>query len=154
MILNKFYNQSPAATTKLLIQILAILIFADFIWFFFFGSAWSHDLIKAEDLTLDIIEFWTSLSFMHGFVYFISVVELIVKIILFIYLFLTYKGKYSWKDLLTLNYDGLTKYHPEGNKSEANEDIENLEPNEKQNKENNNEINPGISYQDSFHNNY
>ena len=114
MILTNFYNQSPKNTTKLLIQLLGILSIADIIWIMFFSSAWTHlteDERKKNNINdlEDIIIFWDSLSFIHGLVYFLAFIELIIKGLLLYYLLMDYNGKYSWKDLLNLNYDNINK---------------------------------------------
>ena len=114
MILSNFYNQSPKNTTKFIIQLLVVLSFADTIWIMFFRNAWTH-LSKEEreknniNDTEDIITYWDSLSFIHWLVYFLAFVELILKGLLFYYLFIDYKGKYVWKDLLNLKYDNANK---------------------------------------------
>ena len=53
----------------------------------------------------DVINYWDSLWFIHGLVYFLAFIELILKGLLLYYLIMDYNGKYSWKDLLNLNYD-------------------------------------------------
>ena len=114
MILTNFYNQTPKITTKIIIQLLAILSIADIIWIIYFSGAWTY-LSKEERAenndndSEDVIEYWNSLWFIHGFVYFLAFIELILKALLLYYLFMDYNGKYSWKDLLNLNYDGINK---------------------------------------------
>ena len=114
MILTNFYNQTPKITTKIIIQLLAILSIADIIWIIYFSGAWTH-LSKEERVenndndSEDIVEYWNSLWFIHGFVYFLAFIELILKALLLYYLFMDYNGKYSWKDSLNLNYDGINK---------------------------------------------
>ena len=110
MILTNFYNRTPKITTKIIIQLLAILSFADIIWIIFFSGAWTHlskeERAKSGDNdSEDVIQYWDSLWFIHGFVYFLSFVELILKLLLLYYLIVDYKGKYSLGDLLNLNYD-------------------------------------------------
>jgi len=111
MILTNFYNRTPKITTKIIIQLLAILSLADIIWIIFFSGAWTHlskeERAKNDDNdSEDMIQYWDSLWFVHGFVYFLSFVELILKILLLYYLIVDYKGKYSLGDLFNLNYDG------------------------------------------------
>ena len=114
MILTNFYNQTPKITTKIIIQLLSLLSLADIIRTMFFSGAWTH-LSKEERAEnnnndpQDIVEFWDSLSFMHGFVYFLSFIELILKLLLLYYLIMDYNGKYTWIDLFNLNYDGTNK---------------------------------------------
>ena len=43
MLLINFYNQNPKATTKIIIQMIAVLILADIVWIILFSSAWEHD---------------------------------------------------------------------------------------------------------------
>ena len=114
MILTNFYNQTPKITTKIIIQLLSLLSLADIIWIMFFSGAWTHLSKEERDENnnndpQDIVEFWDSLSFMHGFVYFLSFIELILKLLLLYYLIMDYIGKYTWIDLFNLNYDGTNK---------------------------------------------
>ena len=95
MILTNFYNRTPKITTKIIIQLLAILSFADIIWIFFFSGAWTHlskeERAKSEDNdSEDMVQYWDSLWFIHGFVYFLSFVELILKLLLLYYLITDY----------------------------------------------------------------
>ena len=53
----------------------------------------------------DLVTFWDSLWFIHGLVYFLAFIELILKGLLLYYLILDYNGKYTWKDLMNFNYD-------------------------------------------------
>ena len=108
MILTNFYNQTPQITTKIIIQILAILSVADIIWICLFSSAWVHDSEEqvGSSTPKNLLEFWNSLWFLHGLVYILAYVELILKALLLYYLIVDYKGKYSWKDLFNMNYEG------------------------------------------------
>ena len=112
MILTNFYNRTPKITTKIIIQLFAILSIADIIWIFFFSGAWTHLSKEERDKNdnndpEDIVAFWDSLQFIHGLVYFLAFAELILKGLLLYYLIMDYNGKYTWKDLLNLNYDGI-----------------------------------------------
>ncbi len=108
MILTNFYNRSPQVTSKIIIQLLTILSIADIIWIIYFSRAWIK-LSDEEKLKINndsgIAEFWDSLWFIHGFVYFLAFIELIIKALLLYYLIVDYKGKYYIKSLLILNYD-------------------------------------------------
>ena len=110
LLLNNFYNSSPKVTNKIIIQIFGILAIVDVLWIIYFSGAWTH-LSKEERAKLDIgdsediVNFWDSLWFIHGLVYFLSFVELILKGLLLYYLIMDYYGKYSLKDLMNLNYD-------------------------------------------------
>ena len=136
LLLNNFYNSSPKVTTKIIIQIFGILTIADILWIIFFSGAWTH-LSKEERAKLDIgdsediVNFWDSLWFIHGLVYFLSFVELILKGLLLYYLIMDYYGKYSLKDLMNLNYDNggekITSNEDEnqlGNQSNENDMID------------------------------
>ena len=136
LLLNNFYNSSPKVTTKIIIQIFGILTIADILWIIYFSGAWTH-LSKEERAKLDIgdsediVNFWDSLWFIHGLVYFLSFVELILKGLLLYYLILDYNGKYSLKDLMNLNYDNggekITSNEDEnqlGNQSNENDMID------------------------------
>ena len=153
MILTNFYNQTPKITTKIIIQVLAILSIADIIWIIYFSGAWTH-LSKEERKknnghdSEDFIKFWDSLWLIHSLVYFLAYIELILKGLLLYYLIMDYNGKYSWKDLLNLNYERIDK--------------DNQTPNEEQNQINNisNEIGDfkkeigTNSFDENFHNDY
>ena len=136
LLLNNFYNSSPKVTTKIIIQIFGILTIADILWIIYFSGAWTH-LSKEERAKLDIgdsediVNFWYSLWFIHGLVYFLSFVELILKGLLLYYLIMDYYGKYSLKDLMNLNYDNggekITSNEDEnqlGNQSNENDMID------------------------------
>ena len=113
LILDNFYNSSPKITSKIIIQIFFILLIPDILWIIYFTGAWTH-LSKEERAKInieeseDIVNFWDSLWFIHGLVYFLAFIELILKGLLLYYLILDYKGKYSWTDLMNLNYDNAT----------------------------------------------
>ena len=153
MILTNFYNQTPKITTKIIIQLLAILSISDIIWIIYFSGAWTH-LSKDENKksnnkdSEDLIAFWDSLWFIHGFVYFLAFIELILKGLLLYYLIMDYNGKYSWRDLLNLNYEGIDK--------------DKETPNENQNQINNISNDIGDlgkeigtnSFDENFHNDY
>ena len=152
MILTNFYNQSPKITTKIIFQIFAILALADIIWIIYFSGAWTH-LSKEEreknnnNDSEDIISFWDSLWLIHGFVYFLAYIELILKILLLYYLFTDYNGKYIWKDLFNLNYDGsnMDKQTPSEDQNQLNNISNNIDNFQK-------EI--GTNSLDDFHNEY
>ena len=110
MILTNFYNRKPKVTSKIIIQLFIILSIVDIIWIIYFSSAWIHLSEEERAKTKDdagIGIFWDSLWFIHGFVYFLAFVELILKSLLLYYLVMDYKGKYSLKDLMNFNYDGI-----------------------------------------------
>ena len=64
----------------------------------FMSGAWSH---KTQD---SLHLYWDSLKVMHSIIYFLAVVELILKLLLVYYLFVDYKDKYSWKELIKFDY--------------------------------------------------
>ena len=104
MILTNFYNQTPQVTTKIIIQIMILLSVADIIWISLFSGAWVHDSEEqtGSEAPKYLLDFWNSLWFLHGFVYFLAYVELILKGLLLYYLIVDYKGKYALKDLLIM----------------------------------------------------
>jgi hypothetical protein len=110
LILDNFYNRAPKVTSKIIIQIFFILSIPDILWIIYFSGAWRH-LSKEERAKInvgdseDIVTFWDSLWFIHGLVYFLAFIELILKGLLLYYLILDYNGKYTWKDLMNFNYD-------------------------------------------------
>jgi len=109
MILTNFYNTTPQVTSKILIQIFTILCLADIIWIIYFSSAWieisEEEKARIGNDDSGIIPFWDSLWFIHGLVYFLSYIELILKLLLLYYLFVDYKGKYPLSSLINLNYE-------------------------------------------------
>ena len=108
MILTNFYNRTPQVTSKVIIQLFTILSIADIIWIIYFSKAWIQ-LSDEERAKIGnesgIAEFWDSLWFIHGFVYFLAFIELIIKALLSYYLIVDYKEKYSLKSLFNLSYD-------------------------------------------------
>ena len=134
MILTNFYNRTPQVTSKIIIQIFTILSIVDIIWIIYFSSAWNQlseeeEIKKGNDS--DIVTYWNSLWFIHGFVYFLAFIEIIIKALLLYYLIVDYKGKYSMKSLFNLSYEDLD--------SKSNET-----PND-ENKNNNNELSNDIA---------
>ena len=106
MLLTNFYDQNPKATTKIIIQIISILILADIVWIVLYSSAWDHNeesqkYLKSEKNK----EFWNSLWFIHKIVYILAYIELILKCFLLYYLMANFKEKYRFRDLLNFNYD-------------------------------------------------
>ena len=106
MILTNFYNRTPQVTSKVIIQLIIILSIADLIWIIYFSKAWIQ-LSDEERAKIGnesgIAEFWDSLWFIHGFVYFLAFIELIIKALLSYYLIVDYKEKYSLKSLFNLS---------------------------------------------------
>ena len=114
MILTNFYNQTPKVTTKIIIQILAILIITDIIWIILFSSGWDHD--SEKKLVEGSVEYyWDSLWFIHGLVYICAYLELILKGFLLYYLIVDFKEKYKLNELINLNYDDNTGAKNENN---------------------------------------
>ena len=113
MILTNFYNRTPQATSKIIIQIFTILSIVDIIWILYFSSAWvqiskeEEEKLKIGGDSACIASYWNSLWFIHGFVYFLAFIELILKGLLLYYLVVDYKGKYSLKSLFNLSYEDL-----------------------------------------------
>ena len=103
MLLINFYNSKTKAITKIIIQIITILIFADIIWIILFSTAWEHD--SESESTSEEVQSWDSLWFVHGLVYVLAYLELILKGFLLYYLVVDFKEKYKLKDLFNLNYD-------------------------------------------------
>ena len=103
MLLINFYNSKTKAITKIIIQMITILIFADIIWILLFSSAWEHGS-QSENISEDV-QFWDSLWFVHKLVYVFAYLELILKGFLLYYLVVDFREKYKLKDLFNLNYD-------------------------------------------------
>ena len=105
MLLTNFYNQNPKATTKIIIQMLTVLIFADIIWIILFSTAWEHNDETQEKSSDGDNQFWDSLWFVHKIVYILAYLELILKAFLLYYLMADFKEKYKLIELFNLNYD-------------------------------------------------
>ena len=105
MLLTNFYNQNPKATTKIIIQILLILIIADLVWIILFSSAWEHGENSEEKSSEENNIFWNSLWFIHKIVYILAYVELLLKGFLLYYLIADFKEKYKLKHLFNFTYD-------------------------------------------------
>ena len=103
MLLINFYNSKTKAITKIIIQMIALLILADIIWIILFSTAWEHDA-QSENPSEDV-QFWDSLWFIHKLVYVLAYIELLLKGFLLYYLVVYFKEKYQLKDLFNLNYD-------------------------------------------------
>ena len=113
MLLTNFYNQNPKATTKIIFQMLTILILADIVWIVLFSSAWEHN--DEEDTKTKKVdnEYWDSLWFIHKIVYVLAYIELILKVFLLYYLFADFKEKYKLSDLFNFNYDDGKSIQPQ-----------------------------------------
>ena len=72
---------------------ITILIFADIIWIILFSTAWEHD--SESESTSEEVQFWDSLWFVHGLVYVLAYLELILKGFLLYYLVVDFKEKYK-----------------------------------------------------------
>ena len=106
MLLINFYNQNPKATTKIIIQMIAVLILADIVWIILFSSAWEHDDENSKKKVEEKeSEFWASLWFIHKIVYILAYIEVILKSFLLYYLIADFKEKNKFVDLLNFNYD-------------------------------------------------
>ena len=103
MLLINFYNSKTKAITKIIIQMITLLILADIIWIILFSTAWEHDT-QSENPSEDV-QFWDSLWFIHKLVYVLAYIELLLKGFLLYYLVVYFKEKYQLKDLFNLNYD-------------------------------------------------
>ena len=144
MLLINFYNSKTKAITKIIIQMIALLILADIIWIILFSTAWEHDT-QSENPSEDV-QFWDSLWFIHKLVYVLAYIELLLKGFLLYYLVVYFKEKYQLKDLFNLNYDDEKSKNQEQNFNEQQNLGENSF-NNYQNESNN-------SYVDNFQNKY
>ena len=113
MLLTNFYNQNPKATTKIIFQMLTILILADIVWIVLFSSAWEHNDESDEKSKTIINSYWDSLWFIHKIVYVLAYIELILKGFLLYYLFADFKEKYKLSDLFNFNYDDGKSIQPQ-----------------------------------------
>ena len=145
MLLINFYNSKTKAITKIIIQMITILILADIVWIVLFSTAWEHNEENEKKRDTDVI-FWDSLWFVHKIVYILAYLELILKCFLLYYLIVFFKGKYKLKDLFNLNYDDEKNVIQSANINERQDNIDNS-INNYANESNN-------SYMDDFKNKY
>ena len=145
MLLINFYNSKTKAITKIIIQMISILILADIVWIVLFSTAWEHNEESEKQRDTDAI-FWDSLWFVHKIVYILAYLELILKCFLLYYLIVFFKGKYKLKDLFNLNYDDEKNVIQSPNINERQDNIDNS-INNYANESNN-------SYMDDFKNKY
>ena len=144
MLLINFYNSKTKAITKIIIQMIALLILADIIWIILFSTAWEHDT-QSENPSEDV-QFWDSLWFIHKLVYVLAYIELLLKGFLLYYLVVDFKEKYKLKDLFNLNYeDEKNKIQPQNFNEQQNNGDNSF--NNYQNESNN-------SYVENFQNKY
>ena len=144
MLLINFYNSKTKAITKIIIQMIALLILADIIWIILFSTAWEHDT-QSENPSEDV-QFWDSLWFIHKLVYVLAYIELLLKGFLLYYLVVYFKEKYQLKDLFNLNYDDEKSKNQDQNFNE--------QPNMGENSFNNYQNESNNSYVDNFQNKY
>ena len=144
MLLINFYNSKTKAITKIIIQMISILILADIIWIILFSTAWEHD-VQSENPSEDV-QFWDSLWFIHKLVYVLAYIELLLKGFLLYYLVVYFKEKYQLKDLFNLNYDDEKSKNQDQNFNE--------QPNMGENSFNNYQNESNNSYVDNFQNKY
>ena len=145
MLLINFYNSKTKAITKIIIQMITILILADIVWIVLFSTAWEHNEENEKKRDTDVI-FWDSLWFVHKIVYILAYLELILKCFLLYYLIVFFKGKYKLKDLFNLNYDDEKNVIQSPNINDRQDNIDNS-INNYANESNN-------SYMDDFKNKY
>ena len=79
MLLTNFYNQNPKATTKIIIQILSILIIGDIVWIILFSSAWDHGDNSEQNSSKEENIFWDSLWFIHKNCIYIGIYRIIIE---------------------------------------------------------------------------
>lgn len=91
-----YYKQYQQTTLKIAIQLLSCVILFDIIWVIIMSFAWKHNS--------DDSDYWRSLSWMHGMVYFLSFFEMIAKGIAIFFLVNEYKLKNNLSDLAKTNY--------------------------------------------------
>ena len=144
MLLINFYNSKTKAITKIIIQMITLLILADIIWIILFSTAWEHGT-QSENPSEDV-QFWDSLWFIHKLVYVLAYIELLLKGFLLYYLVVYFKEKYQLKDLFNLNYDDEKSKNQDPNFNEQQNLGENSF-NNYQNESNN-------SYVENFQNQY
>jgi hypothetical protein len=89
LILNNFYKDNPKLFTKIIIQMLAVLVVADLIWIIVMSGAWSHDEENNK------YPYWQAIEGMHTFGIVMAYLELILKGLFIVYLGYDFKGKYE-----------------------------------------------------------
>ena len=83
--------------TKAIIHILVLSLFFDIIWIWQYTSFWRH----GEDTS----DLWKSLSFMHNLIYYLGIIEFLIKCPALYVLFRLFKSVGgSNSELLSLSY--------------------------------------------------
>lgn len=102
LVLSTYYNQNPQISSKIIVHLLSMLVGADIIWIITMSVCWVHP-DKGNAMT-EVDLFWNSLQYLHGFVYVLAYIELVLKALLIYYLFTDFKTKYNWKELFNFSY--------------------------------------------------
>lgn len=96
-IFNNYYENSPKLFTKIIIQLLLLLCIADIIWFSVMSSVWSKNSTNEYFLAQNSLRIMAQI---------ICWIQIIVKLGLGYYLFLSFKSRYPHElaYLTNLNY--------------------------------------------------
>ena len=98
-IINKFYSDNPKFFSKILFQLLLILVIIDIVWISITLPYWSSDSSTHT-------EYWDSLSGVHTLAIILSFIEIFIKVIMSYLLFDDYQIRYkNVKHLFTFKDD-------------------------------------------------
>lgn len=86
VIVNNFFSTNSKLFSKVIIQLLVILIIADLLWMFIQMPLLSHD-----NLTTNV--YWNSLSSIHTLIKCLAFLELVIKGLILAYLGIDFKQK-------------------------------------------------------------
>ncbi len=97
IILNNYYENNTKLFTKIIIQLLVLLIGADIIWFFVMWSVWGKEMNNS---------YWNGQSFAQSFALLLCWVQIALKGFTTFYLYMNFKDKYpeDVNQLMNLNY--------------------------------------------------
>ena len=97
MTLNRRFKTNPVYYGKVIIHLLTALILIDIIWMFIMFSYWNNS--TNEKL------YTGTANVLHGWVEFLGVFELLVKLGMIFFVFIIYKNFGNWKGLLNFKYN-------------------------------------------------
>ena len=96
LILNRQFNSNPQLYSKIVIHLLMALIIIDSIWMLIMFKYWNNS--ENEKL------YSTTANYLHGWVEFFGVLELLVKAVMIFFLFTIYKNFGSISGLFNFKY--------------------------------------------------
>ena len=83
---------------------MVIFIFVDIIWLIFCSSSHNNNNKYEEEI---VQNYWDSLSLLHGVIFILAILELIIKGVICYLCFMVFKEKGEVKNLINFTYDNL-----------------------------------------------